>query len=355
MKRFATLFLALAILVSAIHFFPVEAAAASSAWPDLSSSCYASYVAPAKSYSVYQNPDMTVRGSAVPKKAYNSYIDGGDDLRLLGFVNNGAGVIVSYPVGSNVRRTAYMPTKTLFGVSKPVESFIAKASVPVYKIVGNTVTKWGSTAIGDRMIRCANTANGQYILCFYEAVSGNRGWKVGFFKLSDFEKVKGNESVSQDSSNKSMSYALYKSSGGRISCGFDGYVNTKGRHEGIDLVKSYGSAVYSLTDGVITRVTQGYNGSKGLSTIAIYSETTNKTVVYLHTDPLDNLYVGQRIAKGQQIATEAWHGCSSSSGTHTHIEVRNGRKTAAAVSVGDYTLDNPNPTAFWNSQGYVVK
>jgi murein DD-endopeptidase MepM/ murein hydrolase activator NlpD len=157
------------------------------------------------------------------------------------------------------------------------------------------------------------------------------------------------------SSGQSMSYALYMSAGGRLTCGFDGYVNTKGRHEGIDFARGYGSAVYSLTDGVITRVVEGYNGSSGLSLIAIYSSATNKTVLYLHTDPLNSLKEGQYISRGQQIATEAWRGCSSSGGTHTHVEVRDGRKTSAAKSVNDYTLSNANPTAFWNSQGYQVK
>ena len=156
------------------------------------------------------------------------------------------------------------------------------------------------------------------------------------------------------SGSTALSTALYKSSG-VISCGFDGYKTTSGRHEGIDFVKGYGSAVYSLTDGVITRVTQGANGSNGLSTIAIYSESTGKTVVYLHTDPLDSLREGQTVSKGQQIATEAWRGCSKASDTHTHVEVRNGYRTAAAKSVKDYTLENENPTSFWNSQGYSVK
>ncbi len=165
------------------------------------------------------------------------------------------------------------------------------------------------------------------------------------------------QSVSNNSPsvNVAMSTALYNSTKGYLSCGFDGYTTTKGRHEGIDFVKGYGSSVYSLTDGIVTRVTEGYNGSNGLSTIAIYSEFTGKTVIYLHSNPLDSLRVGQSIVKGQQIATEAWRGCSNSSGTHTHVEVRNGRQNSAVKSVNDYILENENPTSFWNSQGYLVK
>lgn len=181
--------------------------------------------------------------------------------------------------------------------------------------------------------------------------------KTGYVSSQYLSSTNPNAGVSIPviTSSKAMSSALYGTSGGRISCGFDGYTTTNGRHEGIDFVRGYGSAVYSLTDGVITRVTQGYNGAKGLSTIAIYSASTNKTVVYLHSDPLDSLYSGQQISRGQKIATEAWRGVSKSSGTHTHVEVRNGRCTGAAKSVNDYTLDNQNPTSFWNSQGYQVK
>ena len=152
-----------------------------------------------------------------------------------------------------------------------------------------------------------------------------------------------------------MSEALYGTSGGYITCGFDGYVNTNGRHEGIDFKKAQGAKVYSLTEGVITNVTKGSNGSSGLSTIAIYNSATNKTVIYLHTAPLSSLYVGKTVSRGEQIATEAWRGCSSSSNSHTHVEVRDGKRTAAAKSVNDYTLENSNPTSFWNSQGYTVK
>lgn len=140
-----------------------------------------------------------------------------------------------------------------------------------------------------------------------------------------------------------------------ITCGFKGYVNTKGLHEGIDFKRGLNYPVYSLTDGVITRVTWGFTGSRGLSTIAIYNQAQDKTVVYLLTKPLGSLSVGQTVRRGDQIATESWRGVSSSSGTHTHVEVREGRRTSAAKSVGDYRLENPDPTPIWNRFGYQVR
>lgn len=151
-----------------------------------------------------------------------------------------------------------------------------------------------------------------------------------------------------------MSTALYETSGGRITCGFDGYTSTPGRHEGIDIARSIGSSVHALVSGKVVNVVRGSNGSGGLSTIAIYNATYDKTVIYLHSAPLSGLAVGQSISKGQKIATEAWRGISSSSSAHTHVEMRPGRHTLASKSVNDPNLDNPNPTSFWNARGYKV-
>lgn len=151
-----------------------------------------------------------------------------------------------------------------------------------------------------------------------------------------------------------LSHALYNNAKAYISCGFDGYTTTRGKHEGIDIVCSLNAPVYSLTDGTVVRVQYGYNGSKGLSTIAIYDSTANKTVIYLHSNPL-KLSTGQKVIKGQQIATQGWRGVSGSSGSHTHVEVRNGKQGYAAKSVNDYKLENPNPTSYWISKGYIIQ
>ncbi|GGK91579.1 hypothetical protein Sme01_53950 [Sphaerisporangium melleum] len=152
-----------------------------------------------------------------------------------------------------------------------------------------------------------------------------------------------------------MSYALYKTGGGGISCGFDGYTHTSGRHEGIDIARSVGSDVHALVSGQLIYLARGHNGGSGLSTISIYNASLNKTIIYLHSAPLSSLRVGQQISRGQRIADEAWHGVSSSGAAHTHVEMRPGRQTLAAKSVGDPTLSNPNPNAFWVSQGYNVR
>jgi murein DD-endopeptidase MepM/ murein hydrolase activator NlpD len=152
-----------------------------------------------------------------------------------------------------------------------------------------------------------------------------------------------------------MSYSLYKLRGGRITCGFDGYVNTPGRHEGIDLARGIGSPVRALVDGQVINIVRGAKGRNGLSTIAIYNSRYNKTIIYLHSAPLSSLSEGQRVAVGQRIGTESWHGISSSGSAHTHVEMRLGRRSLAAKSVGDPHLDNPNPTSFWHARGYNLR
>lgn len=179
------------------------------------------------------------------------------------------------------------------------------------------------------------------------------GNKSGYCSASYISTNKPSGNTSSGKVN--LSKALYNNSGAYITCGFDGYSSVSGRHEGIDIKYRNGASVYSLTDGVIVRVANGYNGSRGLSTIAIYNSSANKTVIYLHSAPVSGLKAGQKIKKGQKIATESWRGVSSSSGSHTHVEVRNGKQGYASVSVGDPVLNNFDPTSFWNSMGYNVK
>lgn len=143
-----------------------------------------------------------------------------------------------------------------------------------------------------------------------------------------------------------MSTALYASGGGRLTTGFDGYQNTPGRHEGIDFAKGSGSAVQSLVGG---KVIAAPNDSIG--TIAIYVPKADKTVIYLHAQ--ESVTVGDTVKRGQKIATESAIGAGSA--VHTHVEMRPGKQTHASKSVDDPTLDNPNPTSFWQGQGYSVK
>ncbi|MGH3467120.1 MAG: peptidoglycan DD-metalloendopeptidase family protein, partial [Thermocrispum sp.] len=148
-------------------------------------------------------------------------------------------------------------------------------------------------------------------------------------------------------SNERLEHGVYNSNAGRITSYFDGYLNTAGRHEGIDLARSSGSNVYSLLSGTVISKVEGSTNS--LSTISIYNAHLNRSIIYLHTDPL--VSVGRRISKGERIALEDNRAGGS---PHTHVEMRRGRQTHASKSVGDPVLDNPNPTAFWMARGYNI-
>lgn len=346
-KHICSALLALFLLISV---FPLGAFAAPS-FPALSNSNYCEMIAPAQ-INVYCDYNMTTRGTLSPYKEYNAYLDAGDTVQILEVTSSY--VVLNYPTPSGTK-TGVVNTSHIFGTSE-VNDYISssKASVSTYSSNSNA-NRYGSIAVGDEVFRLGSTKNG-YILVIYTAQSGARAFKAGFITGSDFDLVK-NGSASNAPANtgtQALTYGLYHGSGS-ITCGFDGYKNTNGRHEGIDMAKGIDSAVYSLTDGVITRVTEGANGSDGLSTIAIYNASADKTIVYLHANPLDELYVGKQISRGEQIAIEAWRGLSSASSAHTHVEVRNGERTAAAKSVNDQTLDNPNPTSFWNAQGYTLQ
>jgi murein DD-endopeptidase MepM/ murein hydrolase activator NlpD len=151
-----------------------------------------------------------------------------------------------------------------------------------------------------------------------------------------------------EGTNERLEYGVYHSTEGRITAYFDGYLSTPGRHEGIDFARGSGSSVYSLTSGTVIYK----NESEGLSTISIYNADLNKSIIYLHTNPLDGLRVGEHVNRGQRIATEDDRGAGGA--PHTHIEMRPGRQERAARSVEDPTLDNPIPTTFWMDRGYNI-
>lgn len=150
---------------------------------------------------------------------------------------------------------------------------------------------------------------------------------------------------------ENLSFGLYNLTGGRITAGYDGYSNPDWAHEGIDIARASGSPVRALIAGTVTNVVRS-SSSSSLSTIAVYSSTYDKTIVYLHSNPLSGVSVGDSIARDQQIATESDRGAPGA--IHTHVEMRLGRQTHAAVSK-DRVLVNPNPNDFWRARGYNIQ
>lgn len=228
-----------------------------------------------------------------------------------------------------------------YGSSSGCYKFVGAGAGQGLCVKNNAASAWNRT--------------GKYVTVFYN--SGYSGPIDNFSpgaeaNLRDYLK---NENaghllgVSGDAADN-LEYGLYHTSSANITAYFDGYTTTSGRHEGIDIAHSVGASVYSLVSGTVVRMTEGSRGSGGLSTLAIYNASLDRTVVYLHLDP--TVGVGATISAGTRIGVEDWRGISSSGGAHTHVEMRTGRQTAAAPSVGDPTLTNPNPTGFWTARGY---
>lgn len=142
--------------------------------------------------------------------------------------------------------------------------------------------------------------------------------------------------------NKLVIKTLYNNKGGKMTCDFDGYKNTKGRHEGIDYKLKEGANIYSIISGEVINVVNTNSNSK-LSTLAIYDAENKKTVIYLHSKKIC-VKKGQSVKKGQKVAKE---GNRAGGSAHTHIEVRKGKKTSAAKSVNDYKLENESPYAYF--------
>ena len=99
-------------------------------------------------------------------------------------------------------------------------------------------------------------------------------------------------------------------------------------HAGIDLA-SLGSGgvakpVYSMSDGIVTRVDQTDQGT-GYGAMAIIWNQQNNDL-WLYGDLGDNsvlLTVGQTVQQGQQVGVEGNPGGTASTGLHVHLEKEN--------------------------------
>ncbi len=282
-----------------------------------------------------------------PGGAEYGYISKGDKTAILG--TRGTFVQVRYPVNrKNVNRNDY---KVAFISLAASSRYISQTAKPYYVTApsGLTMRKTASNS-GAKVsfvpksseVLVHKVADG-WAYCSYNGVN------IGFLPSKDLTTKKPKATK--------LSFALYKNATAHISCGFDGYSSTTGKHEGIDIVYKTGKPVYALASGVVTSVKKGRPGRRNssyLSTLAVYNKDDNKTVVYLHMS-VGSFSVGDSIITGQKIGTQSWRGISRSSSAHTHVEVRNGRKTAAAISVGDYVLSNSNPAGYWKSKGYTIE
>lgn len=99
-------------------------------------------------------------------------------------------------------------------------------------------------------------------------------------------------------------------------------------HAGIDLATvasgGVGQPVYSMSQGVVTRVDQTDQGTNYGAMCIIWNQTNND--LWLYGDLGDNsipLTVGQTVQQGQQVGVEGNPGGTPSTGLHVHLEKEN--------------------------------
>ncbi|MBR1635320.1 MAG: M23 family metallopeptidase [Lachnospiraceae bacterium] len=291
----------------------------------------------AKCYTIKTGNTTVYSDTGLSKKSGTIY-----DSDELTVVSIGDGFAkVKYPVtGTNKTKTGYIKSKAIVLKSTSGEPTVAKAKSETYKRPNGG--GYGSVAKGDAVYKLGTS--GDYVQVMYPVSSG---FKIAFVTKTGWKVITGEITLT------ALSKGLYKNSKAKITCGFDGYTTTVGRHEGIDIAYQVNAPIYSLTDGKVIRVHAGSLGSGGLSTIAIYNSSVKKTVIYLHSKP--SVKEGTTVKKGDKIGVQSWRGVTAITGSHTHVEVRDGKEKYAAISVGDSKLENSNPTSFWNSQGYSIK
>lgn len=99
-------------------------------------------------------------------------------------------------------------------------------------------------------------------------------------------------------------------------------------HAGIDLASlgtgSNAQPIYSMSDGVVTRVDQTDQGTGYGAMCIIWNQSNND--LWLYGDLGDNsipLTVGQTVQQGQQVGVEGNPSGTASTGLHVHLEKEN--------------------------------
>lgn len=323
----------------------VSAATAKAKLPSLSSSKYIKCYALKSSGKIYAYSDSNLK-----TKKDNWWIDcASDECHIVSVKGNA--VQVSYPSqAKSGRSTAWFKRSdfTSTDISGQLTKKQTTAKIISYRRADGK-KEYGYAGKGDTVY--VLKTSGSYTQIIYPL--SNNQLKMGWVKTSALNK-NSNDSKDEKVESNLISQKLYDISDGKahVLSSFDdkSYPNYPNwRHEGIDYTYKSGAAVHALYGGEVVRVEEG--NSSSLSTIAIYNSKINKTIVYLHTDPVNSLKVGQKINADQKIATEAGRG--SGTGAHTHIEIRDGKRTAAAISK-DSKLLNTNTVSKWKNLGFDV-
>lgn len=88
-------------------------------------------------------------------------------------------------------------------------------------------------------------------------------------------------------------------------------------HHGVDIAADIGTPIFAPANGVIQAATDLYQNKPGYGTVVVLQTDDGIQTLFSHLDGY-TVQVGQRVAKGEQIATVGNSGRST--GPHVHIE-----------------------------------
>lgn len=352
-KRLSSLLLIALLLVPML----ATTAQAATGWPSLSKSKYCEFTA-AKQISVYRNSSCTTRGTSSPAKSYNAYISRNDVCRILEITSSY--VKLQYPTSSGYR-TGYIKRNAILGVSAPTALETSRGKVTTYKTAGGS--SYGYVAKNDKVYVCGESGN--YTAVIYPAKSGNRAYKLGYVKTSQYKstisgKVTFDENKNQSSSTKVKAGSWqWPVSGYRISQKFNNYSNSMSKnygrpyHCGVDLVSS-NTNIYAAAAGTVKY--KGFTGGNGYH--VILSHNFNGKTVYTLYSHLSSYSacpsVGSSVSKGAKIGVMGNTGRSF--GTHLHFAIFSGTYYSdplGYVKKSGSNKINDNGTIFYNPV-YVI-
>lgn len=113
---------------------------------------------------------------------------------------------------------------------------------------------------------------------------------------------------------------------GTVGYGWGGYVG----HTGQDILAPYGTPIFAVDSGVVTTIYYEENANYfscngGYGNLVVVTHDNGMQTYYAHCSAIADIYVGQRVTAGENIAFVGSTGRSY--GNHLHIEVHiNGRK-----------------------------
>lgn len=109
--------------------------------------------------------------------------------------------------------------------------------------------------------------------------------------------------------------------------GYYGAKRGRRKHKGLDLVSVKGESVFSLIDGVVTKIGYPYAGNLVFRYVEVTNDTYRVRIMYVFPKNIsvgDRVFMGEKIAEAQDVAAY-WNPRMKN---HIHIEVyKNGLLT----------------------------